>query len=357
LSSDSLETESKILESTYEEFKKNRPAWTTSLRREVEHAVFRFGLFLGKEISLPQLQKLGRKIGSLAFLVLRKDRGIVEKQLELIFPEIDAAQRRQWTKECFGQFGQMLFEFLSLPQILHDEAKLLKVENEEALTNAIQAEKGVILLAMHTGNWELISAYARRTGLKMNASTTNFPDPRINKLIENQREHGNMEILRRGTSAATKKLLSCLRNKEVLVLAIDQDTNVPSTWVPFFGIPAKTPVGAAVFALKTGATVVSYNVIRQADGTFKMKFETLGAFVRQRPEMGQDVYAVTRKMNLHLERRIREYPQQWAWFHRRWRHRPSEEEQQKMEELEQNEIQFLEKLDSGKHFIKLKNFS
>jgi len=350
LSSDSLETESKILESTYDEFKKNRPAWTTSLRREIEHAVFRFGLFLGKEISFHQFQKLGRGVGALAFLLLRKDRGIVEKQLELIFPEIDSSQRRKWTQECFCHFGQMLFEFLSLPQILHKEANLLKVENEEALNNAIQAKKGVILLALHAGNWELISAYAQRTGLKMNASTTNFPDPRINKLIENQREHKNMEILRRGTSTSIKKLLSCLRNKEVLVLAIDQDTNVLSTWVPFFGIPAKTPVGAAVFALKTGAEVVSYNVIRQADGTFKMKFETLGAFARQHPEMEQDVYAVTRKMNLHLERCIRENPQQWAWFHRRWRHRPSGEERLKMEKLEQNEIQFLEKLDSGKKF-------
>jgi KDO2-lipid IV(A) lauroyltransferase len=233
----------------------------------------------------------------------------------------------------------MLFEFLSLPQILRDEADLLYVENEDSITNAIQMGKGVILLAMHSGNWELISAYAKRSGLKMKAATTNFPDPRINDLIENQREHENMEILRRGTSSSIRKLLSCLREKEVLVLAIDQDTNVLSTWVPFFGIPAKTPVGASVFALKTGAPVVSYNVIRQANGTFRMRFEMLGSFVRQHSEMEQDVYSVTRKMNIHLEKCIRENPPQWAWFHRRWRHHPAEEELQKMIELEQYELQ------------------
>jgi len=339
LTPDSLQPETEIRQPTYDEFKKNRPVWTTSLRRGVEYAVFRFGLFLGKKLSLPQLQKMGRGVGNFGYKVLRKDRGIVEKQLELIFPELDAAQRKQWTQECFSHFGQMLFEFLSLPQILRDEADLLEVENEEALTKAIQLEKGVILLAMHSGNWELISAYAKRSGLKMKAATTNFPDPRINELIESQREHGNMEILRRGTSTAIRKLLSCLREKEVLVLAIVQDTNVLSTWVPFFGIPAKTPVAAAVFALKTGASVVSYNVIRQPNGTFRMRFETLGNFVRQHPEMEQDVYSVTRKMNLHLEQRIRENPQQWAWFHRRWRHRPVEEELKKMKELEQHEIQ------------------
>ena len=39
-----------------------------------------------------------------------------------------------------------------------------------------------------------------------------------------------------------------------------------------------------------------------------MRFETLGTFVRQHHEMEQDVYAVTRKMNLHLEQCIRENP-------------------------------------------------
>ncbi len=336
---DSLKPETKYIHPTYDEFKKKRPVWTTSMRRGVEYAVFRFGLFLGKILTLSNLQQMGRGIGHFAYLVLRKDRGIVEKQLELIFPELDSFQRKKWAQQCFTHFGQMLFEFLSLPQILRDEADLLYVENEDSITNAIQMGKGVILLAMHSGNWELISAYAKRSGLKMKAATTNFPDPRINDLIENQREHENMEILRRGTSSSIRKLLSCLREKEVLVLAIDQDTNVLSTWVPFFGIPAKTPVGASVFALKTGAPVVSYNVIRQANGTFRMRFEMLGSFVRQHSEMEQDVYSVTRKMNIHLEKCIRENPPQWAWFHRRWRHHPAEEELQKMIELEQYELQ------------------
>jgi KDO2-lipid IV(A) lauroyltransferase len=138
----------------------------------------------------------------------------------------------------------------------------------------------------------------------------------------------------------------------VLILAIDQDTNVLSTWVPFFGIPAKTPVGAAVFALKTGASVLSYNVIRQPNGTFRMRFETLGNFVRQHPKMEKDVYSVTRKMNIHLEKCIRENPPQWAWFHRRGRHHPAEEELQKMIELEQYELQSSSVPDKNNKFSK-----
>ena len=339
MNSDNLYTETEFHQPTYDEFKKTRPAWTTSIRRGLEYILFRFGLYLGKKLSISHLQKLGVGIGNFAYYFLRKDRGIVIKQLKLIFPELNRTKREQWTKECFRHFGQMLFEFLCLKQIINDQDNLIRLENEAALTNAVNAGKGVILLGMHMGNWELITAYAKRTGLFMTAATANFPDQRINQLMINQRKLENMEIMPRGTGMSSRKLFRCLKKKNILILIIDQDTNVPSIWVPFFGIPAKTPVGAAVFALKTGANVVSYNVIREKDGTFRLKFETLGIFDRNHSSMEQDLYSVSRQINDHLERRICENPQQWAWFHRRWRHRPSTEELKKMEELEQNEIQ------------------
>jgi len=339
LNSESLHPKTKFPQPTYDEFKKTRPAWTTSLRRGLEYILFRFGLYLGKKLSISRSQKLGVGIGNLAYHVLRKDRGIAIKQLKMIFPELSDAKLKQWTRECFRHFGQMLFEFLCLPQIINDQEYMIRVENEDALTTAVNAGKGVILLGMHMGNWELITAYAKRTGLFMTAATANFPDQRINQLMISQRKLENMEIMPRGTGMSSRKLFRCLKNKNILILIIDQDTNVPSTWVPFFGIPSKTPVGASVFALKTGASVVSYNVIRENDGKFRLKFETLGIFGRNHSSMEQDVYSVTRKINQHLEQRIRENLQQWAWFHRRWRHRPSAEELKKMEELEQNEIQ------------------
>jgi Lauroyl/myristoyl acyltransferase len=257
LNSDRLHSETEFPQPTYDEFKKNRPAWTTSIRRGLEYIFFRFGLYLGKRLSLSQLQKLGLVIGNFAYLVLRKDRGIVIKQLKLIFPELNNEKLEQWTRECFKHFGQMLFEFLSLPKIINDQENLMRVENEAALINAVNAGKGVILLGMHMGNWELITAYAKRTGLFMTAATANFPDHRINQLMIRQRKLVNMEIMPRGTGMSSRKLFRCLKNKNILILIIDQDTNVPSIWVPFFGIPAKTPVGAAVFSLKTGASVVS----------------------------------------------------------------------------------------------------
>ena len=72
----------------------------------------------------------------------------------MIFPELNSEKLEQWTRECFRHFGQMLFEFLSLQQIINDQENLIRVENEAALMNAVNAGKGVILLGMHMGNYD-----------------------------------------------------------------------------------------------------------------------------------------------------------------------------------------------------------
>ena len=93
-------------------------------------------------------------------------------------------------------------------------------------------------MALHQGNWELISLFAKHAQIKMNAVTTNFPESRVNEKLLERRGNPWMSIIRRGEPGTVSKLLSSLRNREVLILAIDQDTNVPSNWVPFFGMPA-----------------------------------------------------------------------------------------------------------------------
>ena len=139
MNSDSLNSETELPQPTYDEFKKTRPAWTASIRRGLEYILFRFGLYLGKKLSISQLQKLGLRIGNFTYHVLRKDRGIAIKQLKLIFPELSDAKREQWTRECFRHFGQMLFEFMCLPKIINAQENLILIENETALMNAVNA--------------------------------------------------------------------------------------------------------------------------------------------------------------------------------------------------------------------------
>ena len=320
---------------SYEPFRKHRASWATSFRRGIEYRIFCFGVWLGQTLSVPRLQQLGRITGTLVYHLFSKDRGIADTQLERVFPEVSTMERKQWCRECFQSFGQFLFEFLGMSQIAAAPEHWLSVKNPQVLENALKQQKGVIVLTMHLGNWELFSALAEHLNQPMVAAVTNVPEPRINQRLRAMRERGPMQIVPRGSSETLGKILTCFRNREVFVLAIDQDTNVPSIWAPFFNLPAKTPVGAAALALMSGAPVVSGLFVREQDGRFRLHLTDLGVQKKQ-PQEDEDhaVFRITRNLNRHMESLIRQHPQQWAWFHRRWRHKPTEAELARMQALE-----------------------
>ncbi|MGK5092661.1 hypothetical protein WDW89_11690 [Deltaproteobacteria bacterium TL4] len=310
---------------SYTEFKKKRPQWTTRVRRNLEYFVFCFGLFLGRKFSLERLQGLGRGLGKLAYHVLRKDRGIVEKQLAWIFPEIPLKQQQQWAYACFLHFGQGMLEFFAMEQIIRDFEKRVIIENEHLLENALNEGKGVILLALHMGNWELIVPYLLHRKYPTLVITTSYPDPRINQTLRAIRERENIHLIPRGDPKAAIAILRCFKRKEIFLLAIDQDTNVPSMFVPFFGHLAKSPIAVSNLAIRCGTLVISNVILRQPNGTFRLRFENIGTFDHL-TLCDEDVFKATYEMNQHMEMLIRQQPEQWAWFHRRWRHRPNSEE-------------------------------
>ena len=119
-------------------------------------------------------------------------------QLGKIHPELSPAQRESWCRECFSHFGQLLTEFLGMQKIEELWPHCLDIENEEILQEALAQKKGVLLMALHQGNWELISLYAKHARIKMNATTANFPEARVNEKLLQRRENQWMSIIRRG---------------------------------------------------------------------------------------------------------------------------------------------------------------
>ncbi|MBF0279054.1 MAG: lysophospholipid acyltransferase family protein [SAR324 cluster bacterium] len=312
-------------EISYQAFKKKRPQWTKTVRRNLEYRALQGGVALGRRLSLEKLQFWGRCLGKVAHSLLKKDRGIIEQQLALVFPDVPIEQRQLWTYECFLHFGQMLFEVLGMNHMAKESASRFEIYGEELLDEGHHLGKGTIVLGAHLGNWEMLSSYISKTGYSTKVAVTPLYDERLNDFFVKMREKEGVTLIQRNNPRATRSILECFKQNEIFFVLIDQDTDVSSMFVPFFGMLAQTPVGASSLALKTGALVISAMVIRQPRGKFEIRFERLGVFGKKNYSRA-DLFEVTAQFNQHLEQIIKRYPSQWAWFHRRWKHQPEEKD-------------------------------
>lgn len=199
-----------------------------------------------------------------------------------------------------------------------DLARHVEVEGWEQVEAAKARGAPIVILTGHCGNWEVLAAVINGRGLNMRVAAREVDSPELNRWIVTLRSRFGTETIERGAAGAARKLLATLREGGALGMLIDQDTRVEGVWVPFFGRPAYTPVGAAKIALKLGAAVVPAFIERRADGSHLARFApplTLPA----------DATAATARMTAAIEAQVRAVPEQWVWWHKRWRRQPPAE--------------------------------
>ncbi|MEE8466883.1 MAG: lysophospholipid acyltransferase family protein, partial [Planctomycetota bacterium] len=125
----------------------------------------------------------------------------------------------------------------------------------------------------------------------------------------------------RGPDAA-RRLIRALAKNRVVGLLIDQDIgDIPGVFVPFFGRPAWTPTGAAMFALRRRCPVIPAFIHRCPDGTHRLEIQPPLTIPSTGSAQSQ-IAELTAASTACIERQIRAHPEQWVWSHRRWRTRP-----------------------------------
>ena len=115
----------------------------------------------------------------------------------------------------------------------------------QVLDEALEGGRGVIFVTGHVGNWELMAAALASLGYPIHTVAKRSYDPRFTEMIEQTRADFGVRAIYRGDAGAAAAMIRVLRKNGVLGFLIDQDTDVPSVYAPFFGRAAKTPSGPA----------------------------------------------------------------------------------------------------------------
>ena len=253
-------------------------------------------------------------------------RKIALENINLVFGEtLTTHEKKRLAKAFFTNLCLMIKEIF-LCYFIKSYHPTIEIEGIEYLQEAIQKDRGVIVLVPHSGNWELInlSAQNKIPEVRNNLYVLRKQQKnKIQKIINTMYGKVGLHIIAQG--GAFQKMALALINKAVLIFIFDQHVSVENNKgiaVEFFGVKAGCARAVPELAKMTGAIVVPGYVFRPKLNHHVLKFyppmPSLPTETRGHEE--NELYQNILQYNRILEQMILEHPEQWfGWIHRRWK--------------------------------------
>jgi Kdo2-lipid IVA lauroyltransferase/acyltransferase len=203
------------------------------------------------KLPLPVFRAAGAAFGLSLWAFASRRRHIVERNLELCFPEAGAAQRARWTRETFVSFGQT---FVDRVWLWHGDPRL--VEQRVALTGRVDLlEQGDAVLCFVPHFYGMDAGWTRLTlDYQRHWWTFYAPQgsPAMDRWVKDgRRRFGGPRLVSR--REGIRPLLRGLKEGAALCLLPDMDLGArDSVFVPFFGHEAATVTSLHRLANATG---------------------------------------------------------------------------------------------------------
>ena len=239
--------------------------------------------------------------------------------LGIALPDRSPEEVRRVARASFVHFAWTLVDTMRMGGWSEDDLEeRIRVVGKEHLDAALALGKGVILLGLHTGSFELGAPLAPRklgpVAWYSRPLKNEFIDRRFSSIMTRT---GCSLIDPRG---GTGKGLGVLRSGGMVGVLNDQFIREGrgGLVVPFFGVPSCTAPGVAILALRSGAPVLPIYMTRDSierhTATVEppVEFERIG-------DLRSNVVTATTAFNRAYERIILRNPEQYFWMARRFR--------------------------------------
>lgn len=262
-------------------------------------------------------------IGYLGFFLIARQREKILHNLRMAFGETKSPQEiKAIGRRVMGHMIQTGVDFLKFAWLSREKAaRFVEVGNAYAFCkDLLQEGRGLIIMTAHMGNWELLAGMFGLQGFQGAVVGRRIYYEPYNRWIVGLRSSVGVQTIY--SHEAVRKIREHLRRNEIVGLLPDQDMDsVHGIFVDFFGRPAYTSVAPIKFALATKTPILPAFLVRIAGGRYRL---ILGDLIR--PEIhgdrGQAIRHYTEAWMRNFEKMIRQYPEQWAWMHDRWKTTP-----------------------------------
>ena len=236
------------------------------------------------------------------------------KNLEIAFPEYDRKKKMTILKSCYRHYGMVLVDFFCLPKVKREKDKIIvniPVKSIELMKN----KSGGIILTGHMGNWEYIGPMLSIHNIKSAGVALIQKNRQSDRFFNELRISDNMKVI--PINSGSKVMIQHIKDGYYLGLISDQNAGKKGTKALFFNNPVSVPKGSAAFHLKTNTPILLGFCILCKDLHYKLSFHELD--LGGLPKISDDaIVEINQRFTKVLEEIVREYPEQYFWFHRKW---------------------------------------
>jgi KDO2-lipid IV(A) lauroyltransferase len=269
-------------------------------------------------LPLSWARALGRFGARLYWPVGGRSRRVTERNIAAAFPELSAEEQRQLAQQSLRATGELMTEtgHVWLRDIAYVRGLVRAVHGAECITAAQAEGRGVIVLAPHLGNWEMVGLHLPSLG----ATVSLYEPPQIaalGALMESARERSGATLVPTD-SRGLARLLRSVKGGHISGILPDQvppDENSGEN-VEFFGIPCFTGTLASNMIRRTGALAV-FGFARRVRGGFELYYEPAEAAIYD-----ADTAVSLAALNRGVERCVRQCVAQYQWEYKRFKVRP-----------------------------------
>jgi KDO2-lipid IV(A) lauroyltransferase len=285
----------------------------------VKNLVVYIGIGLIRLVSflpLPAAHALGAMIGKIMWFT---DASRIAKiNLRICYPDHSEAEIDRLARESLIALGKTFGEMgMSWMWPIAKVQKLItQVEGLDVLQKALDDKQGIILIAPHLGNWEVLNHFFRQH-LYMTVMYKPAKIPALDNFIFSTRKRVEVGLVPADRSGV-EALYEILDKKGVIAVLPDQEPGLKSgVFAPFFGQAALTGKLIGELANNTSATLLCCYAKRLADGTYGVVVTPARSDIRNTDEV-----AAATALNASIEKCVNDCPEQYQWNYKRFRRQP-----------------------------------
>ena len=292
----------------------------------IDYAVYlvvRLIVCLLQMLSYEASMRLAHGLAWLIYQLDRRHRLAAADNLRHAFPDVkDEKQIAALVRATYRHYCGLLMVMLHLPRRFHVHSwkNYLGMTGSRQLVGALLSGRPLLLVTGHFGNWEMGGYALGVFGFSTYAIARPLDNPYLDRFLRKFRQRTGQAILNK--QGDFDKIQGLMQSDGIIATLGDQDAGQRGLYVDFFNRPASTHKAIALMAIEYNVPLVVLGIPRIGEPMLHQIIIQDVILPEEFADQPDAVRRMTQRFTTALETLARQYPEQYFWLHRRWKHQP-----------------------------------